>query len=190
GCRAESRLQTGLGSYYASFKEDTAAAQGLVQGKSRLEVVLSGASVLKADALKAGAELKIDLSGASRLEAEHIQTGRWKLDMGGASALLAQAVNASEADWHIGGASQVEIPPREGGGIAESLFAVLTGASQVKAYGYEVKEATLTLSGSAHLECSVTELLGGSITSSSAVYYRGDPTLATSVGSSSKLEKR
>ena len=121
---------------------------------------------------------------------EHIQAGRWKLDMSGASALLAQAVDAEEADWHIGGASQAEIPPRDGAGTAASLFAVLTGASQVKAYGYPVQKATLTLSGGALLECSVTEVLGGSITNGSTVYYRGNPTLATHVGSSSHMEKR
>ncbi|MBQ7145351.1 MAG: DUF2807 domain-containing protein [Lachnospiraceae bacterium] len=189
-CEARSELETGLGSYYTFYNDGPASPQGLAQGNSRLEVVLSGASILKVDALKAGAELKMELSGASRLEAEHIQAGRWKLDMSGASALLAQAVNAEEADWHIGGASQLEIPPRDGAGTAASLFAVLTGASQVKAYGYPVQKATLTLSGSALLECSVTDVLGGSITGGSTVYYRGNPTLATHVGSSSHLEKR
>ena len=189
-CEARSELQTGLGSYYTFYNDGPASPQGLAQGNSRLEVVLSGASILKVDALRAGAELKMELSGASRLEAEHIQAGRWKLDMSGASALLAQAVDAEEADWHIGGASQVEIPPRDGAGTAVSLFAVLTGASQVKAYGYPVQKATLTLSGGALLECSVTDVLGGSITNGSTVYYRGNPTLATHVGSSSHMEKR
>lgn len=189
-CEARSELETGLGSYYTFYNDGPASPQGLAQGNSRLEVVLSGASILKVDALKAGAELKMELSGASRLEAEHIQAGRWKLDMSGASALLARTVDAEEADWHIGGASQMEIPPRDGAGTAASLFAVLTGASRVKAYGYPVQKATLTLSGSALLECSVTELLGGSITNDSTVYYRGNPALATHVGSSSHLEKK
>ena len=67
---------------------------------------------------------------------------------------------------------------------------MLAGAALVDAENYEVKTATLTLSGGSTLECWVTGVLGGSITGSSAVFYKGMPTLATHTGASSTLQQK
>lgn len=160
---------------------------------TRLEIRLAGASSLKADQLAAG-EVVMDITGASALDAADMKCDKWKLDLTGASTLNVEVCTASQnADWHVSGAAHMTVgdeaaDPATGGGA--ELFAVLAGAAQVNAAGFEVKKATLTVSGGSTLDCRVTDVLGGSITGSSTVRYIGMPTLATHVGSSSHLEKR
>ncbi len=175
--------------------EAEAGEDVLTRDKSGTELAirLSGASALKTDRLTAG-EIVMDLSGASSLTAGVLECNKWKLDLSGASSLTAPVcMTDGLADWHVSGASRMTV-----GGSAEDagpskgneLFAVLAGAALVDAENYEVKTATLTLSGGSTLECWVTGVLGGSITGSSAVYYKGMPTLATHTGASSTLQQK
>ncbi|MBQ6074640.1 MAG: DUF2807 domain-containing protein [Lachnospiraceae bacterium] len=171
--------------------EDGALARD--KSGTELDIRLSGASALKTDRLSAG-EIVMDLSGASSLTAGVLECDKWKLDLSGASSLTAPVCQVSGlADWHMSGASRLtvgenaaDVPASRGG----EIFVVLSGASLADASEFEVGKATLTLSGGSTLECWVTGVLGGSITGSSAVYYKGMPTLATHTGASSTLQQK
>ena len=161
--------------------------------KTKLTITLSEASGLVAPRIKAE-EIILDIRGSSIMSPTWISCRHWKLDLSGASQFAATGCAVSGGtDWHIGGASKLSI---SGGGMdgeesaGQELFAVLTGGSVAQAQGFRLEKATLTLDGGAQLACHVTGVLGGSITGSSQVYYRGNPTLAAHVGSSSKLEKQ
>ena len=171
-CRVEA--ETGLG---------TPEGQELTDRK--LEIKLSGASSMTVPAIRAGS-LTMDFSGASSLTAAHVECDTWKQDLSGASLLTAEECRiGTNADWHLSGASRLTAA-----GKGRDLFAVLSGASAMSVPDLEFVKATLTLSGASTLDCWVTDVLGGSITGSSTVTYKGDPSLAAHTGSSSRLEKR
>ena len=127
-----------------------------------------------------------DLSGASSATVGRLSSEGLKIDLSGASAFVIEKAELSGGmNLHISGASFLSLK-----GKGTELFAVITGASKVMASEFELTKTTLTVAGASSLECFVTELLGGSISGASEVYYKGSPELATSVGSSSLLEKR
>ncbi|MBO4839057.1 MAG: DUF2807 domain-containing protein [Lachnospiraceae bacterium] len=165
--------------------EGLGAPAGQESSGRKLEIHLSGASSLVASAVRAGS-LAMDFSGASSFTADLIECGTWKQDASGGSAVTVGECRATgETRWYLSGASRLTAA-----GKGTDLFAVLSGASAVTAPDFEFNKATLTLSGAAILDCWVTQLLGGSITGASKVYYKGDPSLAAHTGSSSLLQKR
>ena len=151
----------------------------------KLEIKMSGASSLTALTIRTGS-LVMDFSGASTFTAGLIECDTWKQDVSGASTLTVSECHVTgDTTWNASGASRLTAA-----GQGKDLYAVLSGASVVSAPDCEFVKATLTLSGAATLDCWVTQLLGGSITGGSSVYYKGDPSLAAHTGSSSRLEKR
>jgi len=150
----------------------------------KLSIRLSGASSLTAPSLS-GSEITLDMSGASNLHTKALSSNKLKIDLTGASrAALEKAQVSEDCDWHISGASTLLAD-----GKGSSIFAVIAGASKVQARDFELTKTILTVSGASTLECFVTESLGGSISGSSHIYYRGDPELATSVTGVSTVEK-
>ncbi|MBO4872665.1 MAG: DUF2807 domain-containing protein [Lachnospiraceae bacterium] len=158
---------------------------GLGGAGKDLTVKLSGASSLKTERLTA-AKLAADLSGASRLTAGKMELDSLNLDVSGASVFSCRDCTVkTKCEWHMAGASTLELA-----GTGNDLFAVINGASAVKAFDFEQKTCTLTVSGASTVECRMTETLGGSILHGSSVYYKGDPQTLVEVSSSAKLEKK
>lgn len=60
-------------------------------------------------------------------------------------------------------------------GTADSFEAVLTGIPVLKAFGFTVKQAKITMEGQGTVEVMVTEKLNAKITGAATVYYKGNP---------------
>lgn len=149
------------------------------------KIRLSGGCRLNAGEL-AKPHITMDISGAASASIGKLGAEKLKIDQSGASSLtIGEAELSGGLDLHISGASSLSIK-----GKGTEMFAVITGASRVEAIELELQKTTLTVAGASRLECFITELLGGSISGASTVYYKGDPELATSVGSSSSLQKK
>jgi hypothetical protein len=75
-------------------------------------------------------------------------------------------------------------------GAADNFEAYLTGASNIRAYNFSARNATVQIEGSGQVELSVNERLKAKITGSGSVYYKGSPWVTTDVIGSGKVEKR
>ena len=72
-------------------------------------------------------------------------------------------------------------------GEGEELYADLSGASVLKAFGFPVLRARLMLSGASDGDVTVTDHLEVVATGGSHVVYRGEPTLVPEVSGSSSV---
>ena len=67
------------------------------------------------------------------------------------------------------------------GGYQDELTINLTGVGDVKAYGLRVGTCTITSTGVGNCQVHVLDVLDVTITGIGNVYYRGDPTITSSI---------
>jgi hypothetical protein len=123
----------------------------------------SGASVSTVEGFESDGSLTLYLSGSSVAQ----------LDAG-----------YRELDVVISGASSLMLH-----GLGDELHAELSGASVLSAFDYPVREATLNVSGASNGRVTVTDALYATATGSSAIQYRGNPSVVENVSGGSSVVK-
>jgi len=127
---------------------------------------------------------KISLSGAVDLSTTaEFTTAHLKIDGSGASTLN-MVLNVGSLEAELSGANNVTL-----NGKAESFYAKLTGASDLKAFGFEVNEMEIKVSGAGDARVSVRDKLKVNISGAGSVTYRGDPTIEQSISGAGSLRK-
>jgi len=127
---------------------------------------------------------KISLSGAVELTtSDGFTTKHLKIDGSGASTLN-MMLNVESLDAELSGANNVTL-----NGKAKSFYAKLTGASDLKAFGFEVNELEIKVSGAGDARVSVRDKLKVNISGAGSVAYRGDPTIEQSISGAGSLRK-
>ena len=94
---------------------------------------------------------ELELKGASKVYIEDLRQRDLRLELEGASFLKAN-INVDNLEIEASGASEVEL---EGSGL--ELMADMRGASQLDAYDYQVKRATIDAGGAAGARAFVTD---------------------------------
>ncbi len=94
---------------------------------------------------------ELELKGASKVYIDDLRQRDLRLELDGASFLKAN-VNIDNLEIDASGASEIEL---EGSGM--ELMADIRGASQLEAYDYEVKRATIEAGGAAGARAFVTD---------------------------------
>ena len=94
---------------------------------------------------------ELELKGASKVYIDDLRQRDLRLELDGASFLKAN-VNIDNLEIDASGASEIEL---EGSGM--ELMADIRGASQLEAYDYEVKRATIEAGGAAGAQAFVTD---------------------------------
>ncbi len=79
-------------------------------------------------------------------------------------------IDATDISVETSGSSNIALK-----GKSKELWIRSSGSSNVKAYGLEVEEATLELSGSSNVELMVNESLNSRVSGSGNIHYRGNP---------------
>ena len=154
--------------------------------ENNIIVRLSGASQLLLPDVQTDETIQAELSGASSLTIDKVRAKSLKIDCSGASRVsMKDTVLSGEASWDISGASNLEMEG-EGG----KLSADVSGASTVRADGFALNSAHVSVSGASRMECRVKDLLSGSISGASTVVCSGDPEMTASVSGASRVEKR
>ena len=110
---------------------------------------------------------ELELSGASRVYIDDLRQRDLRIEIDGASYVKAD-VNIDNLEIDATGASEIEI---EGTGM--ELMAEIRGASQLDAYNYEVKRATIDASGAASAKAFVTDEIIMDESFISNIKYRG-----------------
>ncbi len=80
------------------------------------------------------------------------------------------AIEAADILVETSGSSNIDLT-----GSSENLRVRSSGSSNVKAYGLEVDDATLELSGSSDVELTVNKSLTSRVSGSGNIHYRGNP---------------
>jgi hypothetical protein len=76
------------------------------------------------------------------------------------------------------------------GGTAESFVESIIGSGNVFAFGLLANNADITVSGSSVSEVSVARQLNVKISGSAVVYYKGNPTIQSTISGGGKLMRR
>jgi hypothetical protein len=74
-------------------------------------------------------------------------------------------------------------------GLGDEITAGISGASELSALDFPLREATINVSGSSSARVTVSDELHVIAAGSSAVLYQGNPTLETNASGSSRVER-
>jgi len=74
-------------------------------------------------------------------------------------------------------------------GLGDEVNVEVSGASSLVAFDYPVRQAKLTVSGASHAKVTVTDDLDVTASGTSALLYRGSPTVTSSVTGASSVQK-
>jgi len=132
-------------------------------------------------------ELRVFLEGDSyrdiQINARITATGLSGISNSGTGSITASSLSGSETfALYNSGTGNVTIS-----GSANSLDLVNEGSGDIRAFGFEVSQADLTLIGSGNAEVYCTNALTVLIEGSGSVYYKGNPTIETSIEGSGKV---
>lgn len=112
---------------------------------------ISGATRVTVSGFKSSEDFRMELSGASRI------TG----DLGVGNARLV-----------LSGASRADLS-----GSAGNLTADISGASRIEMGGFEVRDASLVMSGASRMTVNVDSRLNAELSGASRLHYKGEPTM-------------
>jgi hypothetical protein len=75
------------------------------------------------------------------------------------------------------------------GGSADSLIANIAGSGNIKAEGFPVKDASVTISGSGEADVAPSDLLNAVLSGSGNIHYTGNPTVTKKISGSGTVIK-
>lgn len=130
-------------------------------------------SWLKNRKLKAYISVKdlneLKASGASDIKIEGtLSVAQLKLSFSGASDLSGKVMVNDKLDVNLSGASDLSVE-----GSAGEMDIDVSGASNVKAYGFTVRSCNIKASGACNVRINVEKELSANLSGASNVYYKG-----------------
>jgi hypothetical protein len=150
------------------------------------ELVLSGASQVKASGFDSDHALTVKLSGASHLEIISISSGNSRMDITGASNVSGDIEVSGDIVFNINGASRAELAGSGNGARLE-----LAGASQARLANFTLNNVKASISGASSSQLKVDGNLDVNLSGASRLEYSGNPTLGNvSVSGASTLKRR
>lgn len=127
---------------------------------------------------------KISLSGAVELSTtEEFAAKHIILDGSGASTLN-MILNVERLEAELSGANNVTL-----NGKAQSFYAKLTGASDLKAFGFDVSEMEIRVTGAGDARVSVRDKLKVNISGAGSVSYKGNPSIEQNISGAGSLRR-
>jgi hypothetical protein len=88
------------------------------------------------------------------------------------------------ADVNLTGASMLTLR-----GLGDELTAELSGASTINAYEFPIGVATVRASGASSGRFMISDVLHADASGASVIYYRGNPSIDSTVSGASKVVK-
>lgn len=107
--------------------------------------------------------------------------GSFDLTISGASSSQV-AIEAAAIKLNLSGASELNLS-----GLASDLDAIVSGASHLRAFDFEVETATVEASGASKVKVFVHQVLNADASGASQITYRGTPTLKSSTSGASTI---
>ncbi|MCH8332082.1 MAG: DUF2807 domain-containing protein [Bacteroidetes bacterium] len=126
---------------------------------------------------------ELELSGATNGRIDGFNLDRLKLDLSGANKTTLTS-NIGNLDINLEGASSLELI-----GKGNSLNADISGASQLKAFNYQVDNATLNLDGICKAQIMVDGQLDVDASGASKVTFRGNANVRSDISGASSLKR-
>ncbi|OGO30315.1 MAG: hypothetical protein A2Z29_09620 [Chloroflexi bacterium RBG_16_56_11] len=156
-------------------------------GMPRLdELVLSGASYVKAQAFQSEGVVVMKLSGASHLEVSSMASGSLRIDVSGASNLSGDIKTSGDGEFRVTGASRIELA-----GSGNNAKIELSGASQARLANFSLNSASINASGASNAQLKVNASMEVSLSGASRLEYTGNPALGNmAVSGASCLKHR
>jgi Putative auto-transporter adhesin, head GIN domain len=77
-----------------------------------------------------------------------------------------------------------------GSGSTAEFAATINGSSQINAFGMQAKKAELEINGSGVMRISVSDVLKAKLSGSGIIYYKGNPSITSSITGSGRLQKQ
>jgi hypothetical protein len=77
-----------------------------------------------------------------------------------------------------------------GSGSTDEFAATINGSSEINAFGMQANKAALEINGSGTIRLSVKDLLTAKISGSGVIYYKGNPSVNSSITGSGRLQKQ
>jgi hypothetical protein len=136
------------------------------------ELTLSDASLGQVKDFDSLDAVRFDLSDGSRLDLRNIRANEIIIAMADISQ-VAGDVNAGSGDFTVSGASILLLE-----GSAEEVSIVVSGASHALLEGFEITNASVTLSEESSATIEAYGELSADLSSGSKLYYFGDPKLS------------
>ncbi|HEY9048990.1 MAG TPA: DUF2807 domain-containing protein [Ohtaekwangia sp.] len=112
---------------------------------------------------------KLKAKGAGKISFKEFKSNELDIDVVGAVDVKGEA-DAEAVTLHLSGASQVSLE-----GKANTLEATIQGASTLRAYSFEVRDAVVEVNGASSAKVNVTEHLEMEEGIASDIDYRGHP---------------
>ena len=93
---------------------------------------------------------------------------------------------SNRMDFFIAGSGNIAVES----GTAQNLFTDISGSGNIRLFGVTANKAAVSMSGSGTTEVNAVAALKAIINGSGTVFYKGSPTIETSVSGSGKLVHR
>jgi hypothetical protein len=93
-------------------------------------------------------------------------------------------ITSSEVDLTLSGGSDLTLL-----GAGTKLNADVSGASMLRAFGFQTSEATINASGASSIKVTATDKLTAAASGASLIIYRGSPQVSQSTSGASSIEK-
>lgn len=93
---------------------------------------------------------------------------------------------SNRMDFFISGSGNIAVES----GTAQNLFTDISGSGNIRLFGVTANKAEVSMSGSGTTEVNAVTELKATINGSGTVFYKGSPTIETSVSGSGKLVHR
>lgn len=125
------------------------------------------------------------LNGSGRIIGQNtITAGDVQVTLNG-SGKIELTTSAEQVITRLIGSGEIVL-----GGEAVRHNINISGSGRVEAFGLQANNVTVNLSGSGVAEVSAVSALGADISGSGNVYYKGNPTVTTSITGSGKVVKK
>jgi hypothetical protein len=93
---------------------------------------------------------------------------------------------SNRMDFFISGSGNIDVES----GTVQNLFTDISGSGNIRLFGVTANKAQVSMSGSGTIEVNAVTDLKATINGSGTVFYKGSPTIETSVSGSGKLVHR
>lgn len=140
---------------------------------------LSGASHLTIHV--STGKLNVDGSGACKIRMKAKVAGNTKIDLSGASNIQGE-LEAADVIFNLSGSCSVDLT-----GSASDARIDAAGATNFKIGDFELKNATITSSGSSKITVNVSDQLKINSSGASSVQYKGSPKIQMNTSGASKI---
>ncbi|MFH0769702.1 MAG: head GIN domain-containing protein [Chloroflexota bacterium] len=139
------------------------------------ELRVSGIADVTVKGFKSANNFNLEESGASSLDIGKMEAGDTEFKISGASKLSGD-LKAAGAKFEVSGASIIELD-----GSTENLVLSASGASKASLANFSTNATSVNLSGDSEATIFVKEKLDVVLTDASRLYFKGNPTMGTTI---------